>query len=174
MGRIGSFIAPGARLGVSYAERLLAGVGPQDCGRLARPGGVTVQSNHPAFVLGHLSLYPARVMTNLQLPTGSTAAPTGYDELFKPGVECQDDPQAKIYPAMAEMKRFFTESYKAAIAAVEAAADGLFDLQNPTEGRSREMFPTVGAAVNFYLIGHVQMHLGQLSAWRRAMGLPPA
>ena len=174
MARVGSFIAPGARLGLSYAERLLAGVSPQNFGRLARPGGVAVQSNHPAFVVGHLSLYPARVMTNLKLPAGRTAAPAAYDALFKPGVECQDDPHGQIYPAMAEMARFFTESYKAAIAAVEAAADELFDLPNPTEGRSREMFPTVGAAVTFYLIGHVQMHLGQVSAWRRAMGLPPA
>jgi hypothetical protein len=31
--------------------------------------------------------------------------------------------------------------------------------------------PTVGAAVNFMLGGHLQMHLGQVSAWRRAMGL---
>jgi hypothetical protein len=38
----------------------------------------------------------------------------------------------------------------------------------------RDLFPTIGAAINFYLIGHVQVHLGQISAWRRGMGLPPA
>ena len=32
----------------------------------------------------------------------------------------------------------------------------------------------VGGAINFYIGGHVQVHLGQLSAWRRAIGLPPA
>jgi hypothetical protein len=40
--------------------------------------------------------------------------------------------------------------------------------------RSREMFPTLGAVVAFYLGGHVMNHLGQLSAWRRCLGLPPA
>jgi hypothetical protein len=32
----------------------------------------------------------------------------------------------------------------------------------------------VGALVSFYLGGHVMNHVGQLSAWRRAMGLPSA
>ena len=41
-------------------------------------------------------------------------------------------------------------------------------------GRSRELFPTLGAVVAFYLAGHVMNHLGQLSAWRRCIGLPPA
>ena len=36
------------------------------------------------------------------------------------------------------------------------------------------MFPTVGAAINFYLTGHVMMHAGQISAWRRCMGMPAA
>jgi hypothetical protein len=28
--------------------------------------------------------------------------------------------------------------------------------------------------LGFYLSGHVMSHLGQLSAWRRCLGLPPA
>jgi hypothetical protein len=36
------------------------------------------------------------------------------------------------------------------------------------------MFPTIGGAVNFLLVGHVQMHLGQVSTWRRVMGLGSA
>ena len=43
---------------------------------------------------------------------------------------------------------------------------------NPTAGRARELFPTIGAVVAFYLAGHVLNHLGQLSTWRRCIGLP--
>ena len=174
MARIGSIIAPGAKLGLMYAERLLAGVTPETYARFARPGGVAVKSNHAAFILGHLSLYPVRTMQYLNLPPGPTVFPPNYESLFKFGVECQDDPDSKVYPPLAELKTLFFESYRAAIAAVENSPDEPFGVPNPAEGRPRELFPTVGAALNFYLIGHVQVHLGQFSAWRRGMGLPPA
>jgi hypothetical protein len=174
MATIGSIIVPGAQLSLAYAERLLAGVTQETFARFARPGGVLVKSNHPAFVFGHLSLYPARIMQNLQLPVGATAYPMTYERLFKAGVECQDDTSGTVYPEMRTLMTFFSESYTVAIAAVKSAPEELFALPNPVEGRSRELFPTVGAAVNFYLIGHVQSHLGQLSAWRRAMGLSAA
>lgn len=174
MGTIGSVIAPGAKLGLMYAERLLNGITPDNYAKFAKPGGVTVASNHLAFVLGHLSLYPQRVLQNLGQPIGPTAVPAAYDALFKAGVECQDDPDGKIYPKLDELKARFFDGYRAAIAAVEAAPDDAYAAPNPAEGRLKELFPTVGMAVNFYLIGHVQVHLGQISAWRRAMGLPAA
>jgi hypothetical protein len=40
------------------------------------------------------------------------------------------------------------------------------------EGRIKEIFPFVGLAINFMLNNHNMMHVGQVSAWRRAMGLP--
>jgi hypothetical protein len=100
--------------------------------------------------------------------------PPEYESFFKFGSECQDDPGAKVYPPLSKLKTLFFDGYRAAVAAVEMAADDLFDAPNPAEGRLREMFPTVGSAINFYLIGHVQAHLGQFSTWRRAMGLAPA
>lgn len=174
MSRIGSIITPGARLGQAYTQRLLADVTPQTCARFASPGNTIVKSNHPAFILGHLCLYPARIMQNLELDPGTTAFPPQYESLFKFGVECQDDPSGTIYPPLEELSTRFFDSYQAAIAAVEAAEGDVFDKPNPAEGRLRELFPTVGAAINFYLIGHVQVHLGQFSAWRRAMKLKPA
>jgi len=174
MPRIGTIIAAGAKLGQMYAERVLEGVKQENYARFAAPGGAVVKSNHAAFVLGHLSLYPIRTMQCLNLPVGPTQFPASYEALFKFGVECQDDPDGRIYPPLAELRAMFFDAYKAAIAAIESAADEPFDAVNPAEGRLRELLPTVGAALNFYLIGHVQVHLGQLSAWRRAMGLPPA
>lgn len=174
MGRVGPIIAAGAKLSQMYAERLLVDVTQQNYAQFASPGGVVIKSNHPAFVLGHLSLYPVRTMQYLKLPDGPTIFPASYEPLFKFGVECQDDPAGKVYPPLAEMKAFFFESYKAAIAAIESADDEAFDGPNPAEGRLRDLFPKLGMALNFYMIGHTQVHLGQISAWRRAMGLPPA
>ena len=36
----------------------------------------------------------------------------------------------------------------------------------------REKFPTVGNALAHTMLLHEMQHLGQLSAWRRASGLP--
>ncbi len=174
MGRVGAIISPGAKVCQMYAERLLGGVTQANYARFARPGGVEMKSNHMAFVLGHLALYPARIFTFLGLPPGSAVAPSSYEGLFKAGVECQDDPDGRIYPPLAELRSRFFDGYRAAIAAIESAPDEAFDPPNPVEGRPREMFPTIGAMLNFYVTGHVQVHLGQVSAWRRAMGLPAA
>jgi hypothetical protein len=38
----------------------------------------------------------------------------------------------------------------------------------------KEMFPHKGGLITFLCIGHMQMHLGQISAWRRIMGLGSA
>jgi hypothetical protein len=174
MGQIGQIIASAATPTLLYAERLLVGVTPDMFARLAQPGGAVVRSNHPAFVLGHLSLYPPKILERLSQPAGAAAYPPAYEALFKSGVECQDDPAGTIYPPMKALTKQFFEGYRAARLAIEAAPDDLLCGPNPAEGRMREMFPVLGGMLNFYLTGHAQSHLGQLSAWRRAMGLPAA
>ena len=37
-----------------------------------------------------------------------------------------------------------------------------------------ELFPTLGSIHGFYAGGHMMMHLGQMSAWRRIEGMKPA
>jgi hypothetical protein len=174
MGQIGQIIASAATLTLFYAERLLVGVTPDMFARLARPGNVVLKSNHPAFILGHLCLYPPRILERLNQPVGAAAYALAYDALFKSGVECQDDPDGRLYPPMDALTKQFFEGYRAAQAAVAAAPDELLCGPNPAEGRMRELFPILGGMLNFYLTGHAQSHLGQLSAWRRAMGLPAA
>ena len=63
--------------------------------------------------------------------------------------------------------------------AVEAVAPGIASVsadalaaEMPDEG-FRQMMPTVGDGLTFILNGHLWMHIGQLSAWRRACGMPP-
>lgn len=171
---IGPMIAAGASLSIPNARRLIAGVDAVQFARLARCGGVIVQSNHPAWVYGHLALYPSRVLTALGQPAAIATPPDGFEALFKNGAACVDDPDGSIYPPMERITALFFDAYEAAFAAVAAAEDGVLLGENPSPGRMRELFPTLGAMFMFYLGGHVQMHLGQVSAWRRMIGLPPA
>lgn len=174
MGQLGSILAASGRMGVMYAERLLAGVSAEKAGCLARPGGQVVQSNHPSFIFGHLALYPARVLEHLKKPAGPAAVPAGYEDLFKNGAECKDDPERRIYPPLGEITKLVFDGYRAALEALEQADDAALTAPNPTEGRMRERFPSLGGMLGFYVGGHMQMHLGQMSVWRRMMGLPAA
>ncbi|MEP0845835.1 MAG: DinB family protein [Phycisphaerae bacterium] len=124
-------------------------------------------------MFGHLSLYPARVLEHLGQPTGVTRVPEGWEARFKSGAECLDDPDGKEYPDMPTLTGFYFAAYKAAAEAIRGASDEALAAPNPAAGRMKELFPQLGAMLMFYLCGHPQVHLGQLSAWRRMMGLAP-
>ena len=138
---IPSLILPGARLSQGYLERLLTGVTQENYARFPRAAAGVVKTNHPAFVLGHLALYPSRIMQALGQPPGQTAAPASYQALFQAGAECRDDADATIYPPLEELRRVFLNAYRAAMGAVEAAGDGPYDRINPAEGRCAKCFP---------------------------------
>jgi hypothetical protein len=56
--------------------------------------------------------------------------------------------------------------------AVEQLNDAHLDEPFPDESY-RDVFPTIRHAITQVLVGHTANHIGQLSVWRRAMGLPP-
>lgn len=172
MGLMGETIATTGKRARGFAERALAGIPPEKFGRKPIVGGVTIETNHPAFVYGHLALYPARVLTLLGKDPAAVATPPAWTDIFKAGCPCRDDPEGTIYPKMAEITGAFLRNYDAALAAVPAADDALFARQLPDESY-RQHFPTIGAAVLVFLNNHVAIHMGQVSAWRRCMGLPP-
>lgn len=173
MPTIGPMIAPSARLGLGYAERLLQGVTPGQFARFADPGGVPIHSNHPAFLYGHLSLYASRIVEQLGGDATDLIPSARFQELFSKDAQCLDDPDGSIYPAMDEIVDAFKRGYSAAIAALEGAPDEVFHEPNPNEAM-RGRFPTLGAMHAFYVGGHLMLHLGQMSAWRRAVGLGAA
>jgi len=170
---IGSIIADSAKLSVGYAERLLKDVTPEHFARFAVVGGETIESNHPAFILGHLSLYPCRVVGELGGDASSIEPSSKYDALFSPSAKCLDDPEATLYPSMEEITRKFFAAHQAAIETLVATDDEAFVAPNPNE-KMRSKFATIGAMHAFYLGGHVMLHIGQFSAWRRACGLGAA
>lgn len=172
MGHIADTILSSARLSRHYAQSMLKDITPQQFARLATQNGAPVQSNHPAFVYGHLSTYPAKILAVLGQPKLDN--PPNFDELFVNGKPCLDDPAGTIYPAMHAIVAHYNAGYDAAMAAVAKASDADFAKPNPAEGRMKELFPTLGDLINFLLGGHQMSHLGQISAWRRFMGLGSA
>jgi hypothetical protein len=171
--KIGSMIAASAQLGLKYAQRLSGDVPAEKFASLARIGDTVIDANHPAFIFGHLALYPTRIITQLG-GDGTKYAPTAEDEkLFSHQAKCLDDPEATLYPHKDVLVARLIDSTLAAIEALEAADDSLFRPENPNEAM-RSKFPSIGAMHGFYVGGHFMLHMGQLSTWRRVMGLGPA
>lgn len=173
MKTIGHMIAASAKLGLNYADRLLNGISPETFSSFARCAETSIESNHPAFIFGHLSLYAPRIVTELGGDDSEIQPSEEAIALFSKDAKCLDDPSCTIYPAMSEIVSQFRVGYEAAIHHLESADDSQFTNQNPNEAM-RKLFPTLGSMHAFYVGGHFMLHMGQLSAWRRANGLGAA
>lgn len=173
MGRVAEIITKSHSRMRVLSEKTLAGISPNQFGRLAAPGGVVIQSNHPAWVYGHLAIYPARVLTMLGAPADAAAVPAAFTDLFKDGTACLDDAAGTIYPRMEEITAAYFKGHDVLAAHVASMSDDSLLKDHPDEAR-RVNFPTVGAHINFMLNDHISLHIGQVSAWRRMMGLGSA
>jgi hypothetical protein len=152
-----------------YAEKLLADIPADKFAFTPLPN-----MNHPAFIIGHLSLYPKRVFTLIGRTDLIAHLPEhpGWQELFQAGSPCL--PDAGKYPPKEALTSAFFEGYRQLAAVLPGVDDETLARDNPMEGRMREIFPIVGTAVNFLCNNHLMMHLGQISMWRRTIGLGSA
>jgi hypothetical protein len=122
--------------------------------------------NHPAWTIGHLVYSAQAIGGELGL---APWLPSSWVALFCTGSIPQ--PLAAAYPsrsglldALADAQARITQALSCLTP--EALAAPLPDV------RYRPVFPTVGHAIVHILSGHTSFHLGQLSLWRRAAGLP--
>ncbi len=173
MGQHLDSIIAAARRTRGYADKLLTGVQAADFSKKPRFSGTIVDTNHPAFVYGHLALYPTRIAPMLGVDGADLAAPAGFEELFKAGVPCHDDPDRRLYPAMETIVGAFRTGYDRLFERAAGVNDSVLLAPTP-DARYREIFPLAGAAAIFMLNNHVMVHMGQISVWRRCFGLPSA
>ncbi|NCY02164.1 MAG: DinB family protein [Planctomycetia bacterium] len=169
---LGNIIGDTLQRSVGYAERLLVGVPAARFARLAAVGGTVIDSNHPAFVYGHLSLYAPKMLQQIGHP--APGLPEHFELLFSKDATCRDDEDGDLYPPMEQITDFFFEGHRMLTGALRSAPDGVFEQANPAGGRMTELFPTLGSVQTFYCGGHMMLHLGQVSAWRRMEGLGAA
>ena len=126
--------------------------------------GVTM--NHPAWVLSHLAAY-APVLAGI-LRGEEVEDPLSH----KHGRGSQPLPDTSEYLPRAELISNYAKAYDSA--AIAFANATLERLSKPTPiKRWLGRFPTIGYLPGQFLVKHNAYHLGQISAWRRASGLPP-
>ncbi len=173
MGQYAQLITAAGKVSRVYAERLLVGITAQQFARKPAVGGKTIDANHPAWVFGHLATYPAKVAGTVGLDGSKLAPPANFDELFKDGTPCQDDATGSIYPAMAVITGAFFQAHDGLFEVLGGIDDAKLIQPTPDE-KARLRFPLVGGRLLFMCNNHIMMHLGQISTWRRCLGLPPA
>ena len=152
------------------AQGLAASIPADRFGRLCAGVSGPVQANHPAWVFGHLCLYPGRVATLLGVDAGEVLPPDGWEELFGPGAACVDDPEGSVYPGKDELLERYAALHDAVRGVIADVDDAKWAEETPVE-RYRGRFPTVLTAVAFLMGSHAMLHLGQVSTWRRVEGL---
>ncbi len=147
---------------LQYARMLLADIPDERLTEQPLPG-----VNHPAWILGHLALSTEMTLTSLG---AAKTLPPDWAGKFGPGSKLSA--ARGDYPAREELLRAFEEGF--ARVRQRAAAATPEQLARPsTNAGMKEFLPTVGDGVVFALTGHLAGHLGQLSAWRRMIGVPP-
>lgn len=162
---IGSACQATLGISVNYARSLLKEIEPGDFAHMPMPG-----FNHPAFCYGHLSLYPNTWFEFIGRPDACIELP--FDPgIYSKGAECVE--QDGRYASMEVITSSFFQGHERMLEILPGIEPEVFDKAIPEESRYRDFFGTVGNAINFMTGAHIMMHLGQVSMWRRAMGLPP-
>ncbi len=150
---------------LGYGQKLVADVPDDQMCAQPIPDRVL---NHPAFLLGHLAwAHDSRAAALTGQPAGMASDPK-WKEIFGMGAKPSAD--RSLYPSKVELLKAFEESHaRLGEAAAKATPDAL---AQPLPEPMRNRFPTVGNLVLGLMTSHFATHLGQLSAWRRAMGYP--
>lgn len=150
-----------ANLTVGYLKSLVADIPDSRFAEL--PAGLP---NHPAWVIGHV-VFAYNSATKLL--GGSPAVAEGHDAKY--GIGSKPSTTRSDYPSKDVLLAMLDTAHKSAIDAISANFAASADKPNPIEGFSK-MAPTIGDAVVFLVTSHNAGHVGQVSSWRRAAGLP--
>jgi hypothetical protein len=145
-----------------YCQQLLDGIADE---RLTEQPIAGV--NHPAWILGHLAWTADRALEVLGSPA---LLPAEWATLYGRG----STPAASraVYPSKDELVRAFEAGYEQLRQKASAASDEQLSLPT-TNPRAKGTLPTQKEFLAFLMTGHVGVHLGQLSTWRRLISLPP-
>lgn len=146
---------------LGYASMLLADVPDERLCEQPLPG-----VNHPAWIISHLTNTADSVVAWFG------EAPTIPDDTKKKlGMGSVPSASRVDYPSKEELLQQFKTAHERLQKLVAAATPEQLAAPTPVP-RMQAHLPTIGDALVFILVGHVGVHLGQLSSWRRMIGLP--
>jgi hypothetical protein len=123
--------------------------------------------NHPAWILGHLAWAADGALEKLG---GQKSLPADWPDLFKAG--SKPTATRSHYPSREALLHAVENNYQQ-LRKLAAAATPEQLAAPTTHPRAKDALPTLKEMASFLLTGHVGVHMGQLSSWRRMIGLTP-
>ena len=147
---------------LDFLREQVADVAARDM--VAQPNGIL---NHPAWVIGHLTFTCQLLGGVIGLPSW---LPDDWGRRFAPGSVPVAD--ASLYETKRNALVILGDAQLRITQAINQLDDSHLDAPFPDESY-REVFPTIRHALTQVLVGHTANHVGQVSVWRRAMGLQP-
>lgn len=130
---------------------------------VAQPNGIM---NHPAWVIGHLTCTCQLLGGAIGLPEW---LPSDFARCFGTGSVPVAD--AGLYGTKDNALAMLRDAQSRITHAVGQLDDSRLDEPFPDESY-RDVFPSIRHALTQVLVGHTGYHVGQLTLWRKAMGLP--
>ena len=155
-------VRPTFDINIMYSRKLAEDVPEEQM--CAQPVAGVVM-NHAAFILGHLAW---AADNGARLLGHASSLPPGWNTLFNTGAKPLDD-RAR-YPTKEELLSTLDKVHQRLAEVVGQATTEA--LAQPAPEQMRRAFPSLGHMLLGLMTGHQASHLGQLSAWRRAIGLP--
>jgi hypothetical protein len=144
-----------------YAAGLCKDI-PEDQATAQPVAGKTL--NHAKWVIGQLAVVNDHALGMLGQ---KGICPENWNKLYGNKTIPSSDPGQ---PTLAELLSTFEKNTDLVVAAVKSTPDSFYNAPSPERLKAR--FPTNGDFLVFLLTAHASIHLGQFSAWRRAMGYP--
>jgi len=122
--------------------------------------------NTPVWILGHLAVVADNGLEILGQPK---VCPESWHRAF--GTGTKPDAVPRPHPAKAELLAAVERGHDLLTRAVTTASQAILDAPDPISFL-RAGLPTVADLLAHLMTTHEGIHLGQLSAWRRLLGLP--
>lgn len=146
---------------LDFLREQVADVAPADM--VAKPCGIM---NHPAWVIGHLT-------HSCQLLAEVFGEPNWLPEIWGKRFGTGSVPlaDASMYETKENALAMLGDAQSRITQVVERLDDARLDEPFP-DVSYRAVFPTSRHAITQVLVAHAANHVGQLTVWRRAMGLP--
>jgi hypothetical protein len=145
-----------------YLQNLLADVPDERMAEQPFPG-----VNHPAWILGHLAWSTDRGRLLLGL---EPELPAEWTSMF--GFGSKPSSTRGDYPGRDELIRAVEHGFERLRDQAKSATPEQL-AQPSANSLTKDLLPTVKDGLVLLLTGHLGSHLGQFSAWRRMMGMPP-
>jgi len=147
---------------LAYLEALIADIPEERMAEQPAPG-----VNSPAWLLGHL-VWAADFVPGLL----GLAPAHGEEWAILYGARSKPIADRSLYGSKADLISALRQAHTRTAESMHLVTPETLAAELP-DPAFRAILPTVGDAIVHILTTHEGTHIGQLSAWRRVVGLPP-